>query len=46
MINMVSSDDGQFFGFYTTQCIWFVLLFQRNMLHPSSGLIRVRWMLK
>jgi len=24
MVNTVSSDDGQFFGFYTTQCIWFV----------------------
>jgi len=46
MVNMVSSDDGQFFGFYTMQCIWFVPLFQRNMLPSPSGLIRIRWMLK
>lgn len=46
MVNMVSSDDGQFWGFYTNQCTWFVSLFQRNMLPPSSELIRFRWMLK
>jgi hypothetical protein len=46
VVNTVSSDDGQFFGFYTMQCIWFVPLFQRKMLPLSSGLIRIRWILK
>jgi len=46
MVHTVSSEDGKLFGFYTIPCIWFVLLLQRNMLPPSSGLIRIRWMLK